>query len=71
MWAAKHCSILFSSILHQPERFYACIRREATLVDGGGGGGMMAAVPNHAPIRNANPNAIGGFSKTPLIFTHF
>jgi hypothetical protein len=24
MWAAKHCSILFSSILHQPERFYAC-----------------------------------------------
>jgi hypothetical protein len=25
MWAAKHCSILFSSILQQPERFYACI----------------------------------------------
>jgi hypothetical protein len=24
MWAAKHCSILFSSILQQPERFYAC-----------------------------------------------
>jgi hypothetical protein len=24
MWAAKHCSILFSSVLHQPERFYAC-----------------------------------------------
>jgi hypothetical protein len=24
MWAAKHCSILFSSILHEPERFYAC-----------------------------------------------
>jgi hypothetical protein len=24
MWAAKHCSILFSSILDQPERFYAC-----------------------------------------------
>jgi hypothetical protein len=24
MWAAKHYSILFSSILHQPERFYAC-----------------------------------------------
>jgi hypothetical protein len=23
MWAAKHCSILFSSVLHQPERFYA------------------------------------------------
>jgi hypothetical protein len=24
MWAAKHCSILFSSILQQPhERFYA------------------------------------------------
>jgi hypothetical protein len=22
-WAAKHCSILFSSVLHQPERFYA------------------------------------------------
>jgi hypothetical protein len=38
---------------------------------GEGGGSMMAAVPNHAPIRNANPNAIGGFSKTPLIFTHF
>jgi hypothetical protein len=24
MWAAKHCSILLSSILQQPERFYAC-----------------------------------------------
>jgi hypothetical protein len=24
MWAAKHCSILFSSTLQQPERFYAC-----------------------------------------------
>jgi hypothetical protein len=24
MWGAKHCSILFSSVLHQPERFYAC-----------------------------------------------
>jgi hypothetical protein len=23
MWAAKHCSILFSSVLQQPERFYA------------------------------------------------
>jgi hypothetical protein len=22
--AAKHCSILFSSVLRQPERFYAC-----------------------------------------------
>jgi hypothetical protein len=26
MWAAKHYSILFSSVLHQPERFYACIQ---------------------------------------------
>jgi hypothetical protein len=24
MWAAKHCSILFSSVLHQPERFLPC-----------------------------------------------
>jgi hypothetical protein len=24
MWAVKHCSILFSSVLHQPERFYVC-----------------------------------------------
>jgi hypothetical protein len=24
MWVAKHCSILFSSVLQQPERFYAC-----------------------------------------------
>jgi hypothetical protein len=28
MRAAKHCSILFSSVLHQPERFYACIPRQ-------------------------------------------
>jgi hypothetical protein len=26
MWAAKHCSILFSSVLHQPERFLPCTR---------------------------------------------
>jgi hypothetical protein len=26
MWAAKHCSILFSSVLHQPERFLPCRR---------------------------------------------
>jgi hypothetical protein len=24
MWAAKHCSIRFSSVLHRPERFYTC-----------------------------------------------
>jgi hypothetical protein len=24
MWAAKHCSILFSSVLQQPERFLPC-----------------------------------------------
>ena len=26
MWAAKHCSILFSSILQQPDRFLPCRR---------------------------------------------
>jgi hypothetical protein len=29
MWAAKHCSILFSSVLHQPEHFYMCSGRAA------------------------------------------
>jgi hypothetical protein len=32
MLAAKHCSILFSSTLQQPERFYVCNQSRVQLL---------------------------------------
>jgi hypothetical protein len=40
MWAAKHCSILFSSTLQQPERFYACSDGGASVIVRDMGGGV-------------------------------
>jgi hypothetical protein len=39
MWVAKHCSILFSSVLQQPERFCACNDGGASVIVGDRGVG--------------------------------